>query len=60
LPLRLPDQPHKHFPHAPALSAKTTHDLLEVVLKLLRFRLKRGARGSALYGYGRDELEDFF
>jgi hypothetical protein len=60
LPLRLPDQPHKHFPHAPALSAKATHDLLEVVLKLLRFHLQRGARGSALYGYGRDELEDFF
>src|SRR5215211_5355960 len=56
LRLRLAHQRHKHFAHSPALSAEAAHDLLEVVLELLRLRLQR----RALSGYGRDELEDFF
>jgi hypothetical protein len=43
LPLSLAHQRHKHFPHAPALSAKAAHPPLEVLLELARLRLERCA-----------------
>ena len=58
LPRRLPDQPHKHVPQAPALAATATPDLVAVVRKWWRFQLPRGARGSALDGDGGEALED--
>ena len=60
LGLGLAYQCHKHFPHPPALSAETAHNLLEVVLELVGLHLQLCTLCGALGGYGRDELEDFF
>ena len=54
------DQRHKHFAYPPTLAAEAAHTLREVLLELLRLRLQCRALGSALSGYGRDDLEDFF
>lgn len=57
---RLADQAHKDFAWAPAVPAKATHDLLEVVVKRLGLARQRGRLRGALRRDGFDELEDFF
>jgi len=60
LRLGLAYQRHKHFPHPPTLPTEAAHNLLEVVLQVLRVRRQRHALGGALSRYGCDHLEDFF
>ena len=60
LRLGLAYQRHKHFSHPSTLPAEAAHNLLEVVLQVLRVRLQRRALGGALHGSGRNHLEDFF
>jgi hypothetical protein len=57
---RLADQAYKDVALAPALPAKATHDLLEVVVKRLGLARQRGRWRGALRRDGFDELEDVF
>ena len=57
---RVAYQRHEDFALPPALAAKATHDLLEILVERTGLRCQRGGSRGTLRGALLDELEDFF